>query len=173
MARISAAFQNEAVAQEALGICSLLIDSEEEAFLEDKAFANTLPEFVESIQKSLRHVDPDIESSMVELLFGIAAKLRVEPHVLRVWFRPEKPEDDEEELEDDERRTRWEEFPLFYMLLNYVPAEGKAGEFGRMGLLYIIEMASRSSDLEKWLVAGDMAALMASSLGALYSQLGR
>ena len=174
VARISAAFQNDAVTQEALSICSLLIDSEEEAFLEDKGFADALPEFIESVQKSVRRVnDHDIESSMVELLFGIAAKLRVEPHVLRVWFRPEKPEEDNEDLSDDERRTRWEEFPLFYILLSYVPSEGRAGEFGRMGLLYIIEMASSSSDLEKWLVGGDMAALMASSLGALYSQLGR
>ena len=173
VARVSAAFQNEAIAHEALGICSSLIDSEEEEFLADRGFADALPEFTESIQKSLRNSDPDIESSMVELLFGIAAKLRVVPHILRVWFRPEKPEEDDEELSDDERRTRWEEFPLFYLLLNYVPAEGRTGEFGRMGLLYIIEMASHSSDLEKWLVAGDMAALMASSLGALYSQLGR
>lgn len=142
--------------------------------MEDRAFAETLPEFIESIQKSLRRLgDPEIQSSMVELLFSIAAKLRLEPHILRVWFRPEKPEEDDEELDDDERRTRWEEFPLFYMLLHYVPFEGRSGEFGRMGLLYIVEMAAKSSDLEKWLVGGDMSALMASGLGALYSQLSR
>ena len=174
VARISAAFQNNAITQEALGICSSLIDSEEEEFLEDRGFADTLPELIESIQKSVRHDgNPGLESSMVELLFGITAKLRVEPHVLRVWFRPEKFEEGDEELSEDEKRTRWEEFPLFYTLLAYVPSEGRSGEFGRMGMLYIIEMASHSSDLEKWLVEGDMAALMASSLGALYSQLGR
>lgn len=173
VARISAAFRSDAITQEALSICSLLIDSEEE-FLQDRGFADILPEFIESIQQCLRRGgDPDIESSMVELLFGIAAKLRVEPHVLRVWFRPEKPEEDDEELSEDERRTRWEEFPLFYLLLNYVPSEGRTGEFGRMALLYIIEMASHSLELEKWLIAGDMAALMGSSLGALYSQLSR
>ena len=174
VARISAAFQSDAITQEALHVCSLLIDSEEEAFLEDRGFADTLPEFIESIQKSLRRLgDSDIESSMVELLFGISAKLRLESHLLRVWFRPEKPEEDDEDLSDDERRTRWEEFPLFYILLHYVPFEGRAGEFGRMGLLYIVEMATKSSDLEKWLVNGDMSALMASGLGALYSQLSR
>ena len=99
VAKVSAAFENVGITKEALGLCSSLIDSEEEAFLEDHGFANTLPEFHESVQKSVRQAgDLSIESSMVELLFGIAAKLRVEPHLLRVWFRPEKPEDDDEEL---------------------------------------------------------------------------
>ena len=152
----------------------MLIDSEEEAFLEDKGFADTLPDFIESIQRSLQRLgDPETESSMVELLFGIASKLRLEPHILRVWFRPEKPEEDDEELSESERRTRLEEFPLFYLLLRYVPAEGRAGEFARMGLLYIIESVAHSQDLEKWIVEGDMSALMASGLGALYSQLSR
>ena len=155
-------------------VCGLLIECEEEAFLEDRAFADTLPDFIESIQRTVRHTsDSDIESSMVEMLFGITAKLRIEPHVLRVWFRPEKPEEDDEELSESERRTRFEEFPLFYLLLHYVPTEGRAGEFARMGLLYIIEMTVHSGDLEQWIVDGDMSALMASGLGALYSQLGR
>ena len=174
IARVSAALCDEGITQEALGICSLLIDSEEEAFLEDRAFADALPDFIESIQRSARQIsDTDIENTMVEVLFGIAAKLRIEPHLLRVWFRPEKPEEDDEELSDSERRTRFEEFPLFYFLLHYVPAEGRAGEFARMGLLYLIESTAQSEDLEKWIVNGDMAALMASGLGALYSQLSR
>lgn len=174
VARVSAEFNHDGITHEALGICSLLIDSEEEAFLEDRAFADILPEFIESIQRSVRQLDDsDTENSMVEVLFGIASKLRLEPHVLRVWFRPEKPEEDDEELSDSERRTQFEEFPLFYLLLHYVPAEGRAGEFARMGLLYIIESTSHSEDLEKWIVDGDMSALMASGLGALYSQLSR
>lgn len=175
VARVSAGFSNDGITREALEICSLLIDSEEEAFLEDRGFADALPAFIEGIQQSLRHLaDPvEMESSMVEVLFNIASKLRLEPHVLRIWFRPEKPEEDDEELSDSERRTRLEEFPLFYMLLHYVPAEGRAGEFARMGLLYILETAGKSEDLERWVVEGDMAALMVSGLGALYSQLSR
>jgi hypothetical protein len=174
VARVSTAFNTDAITHEALGVCSILIESEEEAFLEDKAFADALPDFVESIQRSVRSLgDTDAESAMVEVLFGIAAKLRIEPHVLRVWFRPEKPDDDDEELSDSERRTRFEEFPLFYLLLHYVPREGRSGEFARMGLLYIIETTAHSEDLEQWIVEGDMSALMASGLGALYSQLGR
>ena len=174
VARISSAFQAEPITKEALRICQLLIDSEEEAFLEDKGFVDTLPEFVESIQRLSRsNGDEEIETSLVEVLFGITAKLRIEPHLLRVWFRPEKLDEDEEELTEEDRRNSWEEFPLFYILLNYVPSEGRAGEFSRMGLVYIVEMATASSDLEKWLVEGDVAALMASGLGALYSQLSR
>jgi Retinoic acid induced 16-like protein len=66
-----------------------------------------------------------------------------------------------------------EEFPLFYLLIDYVHHEGKVGDFARTGLLYIIEAASSSADLEKWIVESDLATLMASGLGALYSQLSR
>ena len=174
-ARVSAAFGSDGVTHEALELCGLLVDSEEEAFLEDRGFADALPDLIESARRSLGRVGGDLgaESATVEVLFGVAAKLRVEPRALRVWFRPERPEEDEEELSDSERRTRYEEFPLFYMLLHSVPAEGRAGEFARMGLLYIIESTAHSQDLEKWIVEGDMAALMASGLGALYSQLSR
>lgn len=174
VARISAAFRVDSIAKEALSICQLLIDSEEEAFLADKGFVDTLPDFVESIQQlGTQKRDDEIEATLVEVLFGITAKLRVEPHLLRAWFRPEKPEDDGEDLTIEERRTQWEEFPLLYIILHYVPFEGRTGEFSRMGLVYIVEMATVSSDLEKWLVEGDMAALMASGIGALYSQLSR
>lgn len=174
VARVSAAFQTEPIATEALSICQLLIDTEEEAFLEDRGFVDTLPDFVESVQRlGVQSEEDEMETTLVEMLFGITAKLRVEPHLLRAWFRPEKPEDDQEDLTTEERRTRWEEFPLFYTILHYVPFQGRMGEFSRMGLVYVVEMATQSSDLEKWLVEGDMAALMASGLGALYSQLSR
>lgn len=190
--RVATAFSESGITAEALDICALLIDSDEEALLEDRGFADALPAFVQSVQRSLLHSvmlgaasagmgELDVmqkerettEIAMVEVLFGIASRLRLEPHVLRVWFRPEKPDEDEEDLSDDERRTRKEEFALFYKLLHYVPYEGRAGEFARMGLLYVVEAASKSVDLEKWIVEGDMAALMASGLGALYSQLSR
>ncbi len=51
--------------------------------------------------------------------------------------------------------------------------EGRVGDFARTGLLYIIEAASSSIDLEQWIVESDLATLMASGLGALYSQLSR
>jgi hypothetical protein len=57
--------------------------------------------------------------------------------------------------------------------VDYVHSEGRAGDFARTGLLYLIETASRSKDLEKWLIESDLDTLMATGLGALYSQLGR
>ena len=177
VAQIGAAFQEEGITHEALAICSLLLDNEEEKFLEDRAFADALPIFIESIQQSgPRVLDTEIESSMVEVLFGVASNIRAKPLVLRAWFRPEVDEDAPELGKTGDgldRRPPLEEFPIFYQLLQYVPREGRAGDFARMGLLYIVESTAYSQSLEKWLVEGDMAALMASGLGALYSQLSR
>lgn len=47
------------------------------------------------------------------------------------------------------------------------------GDFARTGLLYIIEAASSTGELERWIAESDLATLMASGLGALYSQLSR
>ena len=62
---------------------------------------------------------------------------------------------------------------MFYLLLDYVHHDGRVGDFARTGLLYIIEAASSSVELERWIVESDLATLMASGLGALYSQLSR
>ncbi|KAK9240817.1 Retinoic acid induced 16-like protein-domain-containing protein [Lipomyces kononenkoae] len=66
-----------------------------------------------------------------------------------------------------------DDFPLFYFLLEFIHHEGRAGEFARTGLLYIIELALPSSPLEQWILESDLGTLMASGLGALYSQLSR
>ena len=176
MTQVAGACAHDGITHEALEIAKLLIESEEESFLEDVGFARALPRLVEGMRGSSgggTAGDPGMEGTMVEVMFGVASRLRFEPHVLRVWFRPERPDEDEEELSENERRTRREEFPLFYLLLDYVPAEGRAGEFARMGLLYIVETAAAAPELERWIVEGDIAALMASGLGALYSQLSR
>jgi hypothetical protein len=175
---VASAFHNDGITHEALGICSLLIDNEEEAFLEDWAFADILPKLIEGITlSSTQMIDQETESSMVEVLFGIASKIRMEPQILPVWFRPSKVGRDTDSVDETAVVTspvyRLDEFPLFYLMLQYVPSEGRAGEFARMGLLYIIESASASEALERWIIEGDMAALMASGLGALYSQLSR
>ncbi|KAJ5289263.1 uncharacterized protein N7443_009516, partial [Penicillium atrosanguineum] len=46
---------------------------------------------------------------------------------------------------------------------------GRAGDFARTGLLYLIETASRSKNLEKWLIESDLATLIPTGLGALYT----
>ncbi|KAJ8102093.1 Retinoic acid induced 16-like protein-domain-containing protein [Lipomyces tetrasporus] len=65
------------------------------------------------------------------------------------------------------------DFPLFYFLLEFIHHDGRAGEFARTGLLYIVESAWPSSPLEQWIIDSDFGTLMASGLGALYSQLSR
>jgi hypothetical protein len=176
--RIASAFVNDGITHEALGICSLLIDCEEEAFLEDRGFAGVLPQFFRSITRTVPGTeDVETESALLEVLFGIASRIRLQPEILPVWFKPRSndsdDESDNEKSGDPGSGGRHEDFPLFYQLLYYVPAEGRVGEFARMGLLYLIESASHSERLERWIVEGDMATLMASGLGALYSQLSR
>ena len=178
VSRVASAFQDDGLAHEALGICGLLIDSEEEAFLQDPSFAEALPKFVESLRETASGTtDLDTESAMLEVLFGIASRIRFDPEILPTWFKPGFHPDDmpghSETSNNLEERVRSQDFPLFYLLLQFVPAEGRAGEFARMGLLYIIESSEHSEELEKWIVDGDMAALMASGLGALYGQLSR
>ncbi|KAK9367392.1 Retinoic acid induced 16-like protein-domain-containing protein [Lipomyces kononenkoae] len=70
-------------------------------------------------------------------------------------------------------QSRNDDFPLFCFLLEFIHHEGRAGEFARTGLLYIVELALPSSSLEQWILESDLGTLMASGLGALYSQLSR
>jgi hypothetical protein len=137
-------------------------------------------------------VGVETEGEIVELLFGIAAKIRLQPDILPMWFTTRSDHVNgmsglgiSDGSQDDilgtakvgatitEGITRQEDFPLFYLLINYVHHEGRVGDFARTGLLYLIESASNSESLETWLVESDLATLMASGLGALYSQLSR
>lgn len=163
----------------ALSIFSLLVDSEED-LVGDESFAGSLI----NLAKTVARVDAtrsDVLADLVELLFGVATNIRMQPDILPAWFKPKSVE----QLiaaEEDSTITEGhayagvkheEEFPLFYMLMNYVHYEKPVGDFARTGLLYIIESASNSQELEYWLVECDLADLMASGLGALYSQLSR
>jgi hypothetical protein len=114
----------------------------------------------------------------VELIFSVANNIRLRPDILRAWFAPKEPEAGTSEASDAGSKefagaTRKDDFPLFYLLVDYVHREGRTGDFARTGVLYIIETASRSRDLERWLIESDLATLMATGLGAQYSQLSR
>lgn len=125
----------------------------------------------------------DAETRLIELLFGVANNIRLQPTILPAWFAPRSSDSDGATTAIESQpiaggkefagTTRRDDFPLFYLLLDYVHHEGRAGDFARTGLLYLIETASRSKTLEKWLIESDLATLMATGLGALYSQLGR
>ncbi|KAI9792212.1 MAG: hypothetical protein M1816_002753 [Peltula sp. TS41687] len=163
----------------ALSIFSLLVDSEE-VLVGDEGFAGSLI----NLAKTIAGADTtglDILADLVELLFGVATNIRLQPDILPAWFKPKSVEQ-LNAAEEDSYFTQGhahagvrhqEEFALFYMLMDYVHYEKPIGDFARTGLLYIIESASSSQELEYWLVECDLADLMASGLGALYSQLSR
>lgn len=149
---------------------STLIDAEVDGVVENRLFARALVDLV-------RRADPtreDVEGRLVELLFGVANNIRLQPAILPAWFSPRSADGGQRAAGGKifAGATRKDDFPLFYLLIDYVHREGRAGDFARTGLLYIIETASRSEDLERWLIESDLAALMATGLGALYSQLG-
>lgn len=180
IAKIATSSSNEWIIKEAVLFFATLIESEEEAFVENDAFASSLTNLLVRItgQNSIR-LGSDTEVRVVELAFNITTKIRLEPEILPTWFKvaaptpqsnPEKFKDDRERFEG---RMQKQDFPLFYLLMDYIHHEGKIGDFARTGLLYVIEAASSSVALEQWIVESDLSTLMATGLGALYSQLSR
>ena len=164
-------YHNESIVQKTLDIFKILIDGEEVEFLEEKPFADALLGFVDGIsEKGLLLVSVDAEERIVEVFFAIASKLRLRPNMLSTWFRPTVLE---ERVTGPHTSKDRDVFPLLYLTLDYVHHDGRVGDFARTGVLYIIESASHSEPLERWLVESDLATLMASGLGALYSQLSR
>jgi hypothetical protein len=157
-----------------------LIESEEEAFVENDAFSASLTNLLVRITgaNSIR-LGADTEARVVELAFNITTKIRLEPNILPAWFKSHQHDATvhdgkfQDEREKFAGRTQKQDFPLFYLLMDYIHHEGKVGDFARTGLLYIIESASTSVALEQWIVESDLSTLMATGLGALYSQLSR
>ncbi|KAL9124685.1 MAG: hypothetical protein Q9217_006004 [Psora testacea] len=170
IAQLAAVYPDDRIIREALAFFNILLDSEEGDFLKNKGFADALMGFISTITATVLPVDT--EAKAVEVLFGVAAKLRLEPGLLPTWFRPNtrggalSPQDQQASMDGGE-------FPLFYLTLDYVHHDGKSGDFARTGLLYLIEAAAHSASLEQWIIESDLATLMASGLGALYSQLSR
>lgn len=114
-------------------------------------------------------VDEQGETALVELLFEVCTKIRLNPEILPAWFYPERtPGKSLSALE-----ARRGQFPLFYLLIEYVHYDGPIGDFARTALLYLTETAPKSRPLEKWMMESDLAHQMASGLSALYGRLGR
>ena len=170
---------NEWIIKEAVLFFATLIESEEEAFVENDSFSTSLTNLLVRITgaNSIR-LGSDTETRVVELAFNITTKIRLEPEILPTWFRSHHhgPPPTEKDLDEHDKfagRTQKQDFPLFYLLIDYIHHEGKVGDFARTGLLYVIEAASSSVALEQWIVESDLSTLMATGLGALYSQLSR
>lgn len=156
-----------------------LIESEEESFVENDAFSASLTNLLVRITgaNSIR-LGLDTEVKVVELAFNITTKIRLEPEILPAWFKVHADAGAQDGKFKDDRekfagKTQKQDFPLFYLLMDYIHHEGRVGDFARTGLLYIIEAASNSIELEQWIVESDLSTLMATGLGALYSQLSR
>jgi hypothetical protein len=177
VSKIAATSHDEGMVRDAVTVYSALIDSEEEDFLENDVFAASLMNFVgRTIGSGSIGIGEDIEADIVELLFGIAAKIRLQPEILPVWFTTAATDANGRLLNqkvDFAGVTQKEDFPLCYQLIDHVHHEGRIGDFARTGLLYIFESASKSVTLEQWIVNSDLPTLMATGLGALYSQLSR
>ncbi|KAJ5908770.1 hypothetical protein N7495_001452 [Penicillium taxi] len=173
--KLALSYYDDGILRAATAFFNTLIDAEVDGVVDNRLFARALVDLVRRADKS----SDETESRLVELLFGIANNIRLQPVILPAWFVPRVTplgEDGSESATPSGTEfagaTRKDEFPLFYLLVDYVHNDGRAGDFARTGLLYLIETASRSKILEKWLIESDLATLMATGLGALYSQLG-
>jgi hypothetical protein len=177
ISKIATTSYNEPIIREAVAFFTTLIESEEEEFIESDSFSQSLMNLLVRITgaNSIR-LSSETEVEVVELAFGIAAKIRLQPEILPAWFTIRSAETSQGYKDAQDKfigKTHKEDFPLFYLLIDYIHQEGRIGDFARTGLLYIIESASQSVALEQWLVESDLATLMATGLGALYSQLSR
>jgi len=177
--KISTTSYDEPIIREGIAFFATLIDSEEEDFVENDAFSKSLMNLLVRITGGNSvPLGSDTEVELVELSFNITTKIRLDPDILPAWFDAQHHDHELEAGQNDAHekftgKTHKEDFPLFYLLIDFIHHEGRTGDFARTGLLYIIEAASNSAALEQWIVESDLATLMATGLGALYSQLSR
>lgn len=178
IARVATVSQYEPIIRAAVAVFAALVDSEEEDFLSNSHFAKSLMVLVRKVVDSGEYlIDVETETAILELLFTISAKIRLQPEILPVWFQSTvKPEQEDVFVKEKKSFvgiTQKDDFPLCYLLIDRVHHEGRIGDFARTGLLYVFEATGRSEDLEEWVISSDLPTLMASGLGALYSQLSR
>lgn len=172
--KLALSAQNAGIVGAAARFFNILIDGEAEGILDNQLFARALIDLVRETSGPSA-VRRDEEGDLVELLFGVANKIRLDPGILPAWFYADRaePRDDTSGKQPFYGAAQQKAFPLFYSLVEYVYHDGRTGDFARTGLLYLTETASKSQRLEKWMIESDLATLMASGLGALYSRLSR
>lgn len=174
LSRIVISLKYEPVTRDIVSFFAILVDSDEENLLATERFAETLMTFVDGILGlDASFGGPDTQNETLELIFGIAAKIRLEPELLPVWFRKKPQTQGVSEKQGTEQTIQQDDFPLCHHFVWHVYRDGRAGDFARTGLLYILESASNSKVLESWIALSDLPTLMASGLGGLYSQLSR
>ncbi|QIX00421.1 hypothetical protein AMS68_005938 [Peltaster fructicola] len=168
--RAAAVSFHEGCIHAAITLMAALVDSEEDSFLTNTSFAKSLMRLVTRIINAgdvLLSIET--ETFILELLFTISAKIRLQPEILPSWFTVTARAEPREK-----GTTTKDDFPLCYILVDRIYHDGRIGDFARTGLLYIFEATGKSTALETWIVeSSDVCTLMASGLGALYSQLSR
>ncbi|EMC98839.1 hypothetical protein BAUCODRAFT_65065, partial [Baudoinia panamericana UAMH 10762] len=171
--------QDEHIVRSAVSFFAALVDSEEDDFLLNRQFAKSLIRLATKVLEGGEIVVVrETEIAILEVLFSISAKIRLQPEsLLPVWFQSTVKPGLEDIFVREKRSfvgiTQKADFPLCYLFIDRVHHEGRVGDFARTGLLHIFEATGRSTALEEWIVSSDLPTLLASSLGALYSQLSR
>ena len=180
--KVASTVRKDVVLRAAISTFGALIEGEED-LLEDREFARFLMRLtdIKPADESVE-LSSDIEAAIVELRFEVAAKIRMQHGMLSAWFHPYHPpglgidNGGEANINDsfpEAGVSQRSQFPLFYSLMDYVHHDRPIGDFARTGVLYIVETASSVPELERWVVDSDLATLLATGLGALYSQLSR
>lgn len=169
--KLSVSSRNVEIIRTSAQLFHILINGEAEALLDSKLFTRSLLDLVcyATIGGKII-VEERLETDLVELLFDIATKIRLDPDILPAWFYPDRESVRGRNAIDDTRKSQ---FPLFHVLVQYVHHDGSVGDFARTALLYLTETASKFKPLETWMIESDLAPQMASGLGALYSRLSR
>jgi len=175
VARAASTSRDPRLVRQTITLFSLLLESEDEDFVASPTFAKSFMRFaLRVIDSNSGAYGEDIEADVVELLFAIVAKIRIQPSVLAVWFSSSTNKvDSQKDSNHFAGTTQKNDFPLCYLLIDRIHHDGRIGDFARTGLLYIFEAVSSSTHLEDWIIESDLPTLMASGLGALYSQLSR
>lgn len=106
------------VIRETIALFALFVENEDENFLGNERFAQSLIVFLEASHKRSQ---PAFEGEFVELLFSISAKIRLSPGILEVWFT-RVGDEGEEDFRSLEPRQR------FAGVTNKVCAGVAAGE---------------------------------------------
>lgn len=169
--KLAVSSRNTEIIRASTQLFHILINGEAEGLLDSKLFTRSLLDLV-CYATIGGHVivEERLETDLVELLFEIATKIRQDPDIIPAWFYPDREATRGRNAADDTRRSQ---FPLFFVLVQYVHHDGPVGDFSRTALLYLTEAASKFKPLETWMIESDLAPQMASGLGALYSRLSR
>ena len=172
MTKLALSSQHAGIVRASARFFNILINGEADGMLDSRIFARCVVDLARCRFGNRKiAVGEKEEGDLLELLFAITTKIRQDPSILSAWTHSGSESMESTVNGADKSPSRWIDFPLFYVLVEHVHKDGRTGDFARTGLLYLTDTASRSRELEKWMIESDLATLMASGLGALYSRL--